>query len=50
MTHSSSDNAHKPGFAFAIGVALLFFGKPIIIKWAHDYGTSGVFAGNSATS
>jgi hypothetical protein len=38
MTDSSSDNTHKQGVAFTIEAALLFFGKPIIIKWAHGYG------------
>ncbi|MGK0249039.1 MAG: EamA domain-containing membrane protein RarD [Oleispira sp.] len=43
MNHSSIDNANKQGFAFAIGAALLFSCKPIIIKWAYDPGSSGVF-------
>lgn len=34
-TQISSD---KHGFAFAIGAALLFSCKPIIIKWAYGYG------------
>ena len=38
MTHSSIDSANKQGFAFAIGAALLFSCKPIIIKWAYGYG------------
>jgi drug/metabolite transporter (DMT)-like permease len=38
MTHSSIDRANKQGFAFAIGAALLFSCKPIIIKWAYGYG------------
>jgi drug/metabolite transporter (DMT)-like permease len=35
---SMSDIANKQGFAFAIGAALLFSCKPIIIKWAYAYG------------
>jgi drug/metabolite transporter (DMT)-like permease len=38
MTHSSINTANKQGFAFAIGAALLFSCKPIIIKWAYTYG------------
>jgi drug/metabolite transporter (DMT)-like permease len=38
MNHSSIDSANKQGFAFAIGAALLFSCKPIIIKWAYGYG------------
>ncbi|CCK77017.1 MAG: hypothetical protein KBT75_14150 [Oleispira antarctica] len=38
MNHSSIDSANKQGFAFAIGAALLFSCKPIIIKWAYNYG------------
>lgn len=38
MTHSSTDTINKQGFAFAIGAALLFSCKPIIIKWAYSYG------------
>ncbi len=38
MNHSSSDTANKQGFAYAIGAALLFSCKPIIIKWAYGYG------------
>lgn len=30
--------SNKHGFAFAIGAALLFSCKPIIIKWAYGYG------------
>lgn len=29
---------NKHGFAYAVGAALLFSAKPIIIKWAYDYG------------
>jgi len=35
---SMNDIANKQGFAFAIGAALLFSCKPIIIKWAYSYG------------
>jgi drug/metabolite transporter (DMT)-like permease len=35
---SMSDIATKQGFAYAIGAALLFSCKPIIIKWAYAYG------------
>jgi drug/metabolite transporter (DMT)-like permease len=38
MNHSSIDTVNKQGFAFAIGAALLFSCKPIIIKWAYGYG------------
>ena len=38
MIHSSINTANKQGFAFAIGAALLFSCKPIIIKWAYTYG------------
>ena len=38
MNHSSIDTVNKQGFAFAIGAALLFSCKPIIIKWAYSYG------------
>jgi drug/metabolite transporter (DMT)-like permease len=38
MNHSSIDIANKQGFAFAIGAALLFSCKPIIIKYAYGYG------------
>ena len=38
MNHSSIDIGNKHGFAFAIGAALLFSCKPIIIKWAYSYG------------
>ena len=38
MTYSSTDTANKQGFAYAIGAALLFSCKPIIIKWAYSYG------------
>ena len=38
MSHSSINTANKQGFAFAIGAALLFSCKPIIIKWAYTYG------------
>jgi drug/metabolite transporter (DMT)-like permease len=30
--------SNKHGFAFALGAALLFSCKPIIIKWAYEYG------------
>lgn len=33
-----SDIANKQGFVFAIGAALLFSCKPIIIKWAYTHG------------
>ena len=38
MSNSSINTANKQGFAFAIGAALLFSCKPIIIKWAYTYG------------
>ena len=38
MSHSSINTTNKQGFAFAIGAALLFSCKPIIIKWAYTYG------------
>ena len=38
MNHSSIEVANKQGFAYAIGAALLFSCKPIIIKWAYSYG------------
>ena len=38
MNNSSIDTVNKQGFAFAIGAALLFSCKPIIIKWAYSYG------------
>lgn len=38
MTHSSIDTVNKQGFAYAMGAALLFSCKPIIIKWAYSYG------------
>lgn len=38
MFHSSINTANKQGFAFAIGAALLFSCKPIIIKWAYTHG------------
>ena len=38
MNHSSIEVTNKQGFAYAIGAALLFSCKPIIIKWAYSYG------------
>jgi|TARA_B110000046_G_scaffold183024_1_gene218220 drug/metabolite transporter (DMT)-like permease len=38
MSNSSINTTNKQGFAFAIGAALLFSCKPIIIKWAYTYG------------
>jgi len=38
MNHSSIEVSNKQGFVFAIGAALLFSCKPIIIKWAYGYG------------
>ena len=38
MNHSISASANQQGFAYAIGAALLFSCKPIIIKWAYAYG------------
>jgi drug/metabolite transporter (DMT)-like permease len=38
MNHSSTDTVDKQGFLFAIGAALLFSCKPIIIKWAYSHG------------
>ena len=37
MSNSSINTTNKQGFAFAIGAALLFSCKPIIIKWAYTY-------------
>jgi len=38
MNNSSTDTVNKQGFSYAIGAALLFSCKPIIIKWAYGYG------------
>lgn len=38
LSNFNSPSTHKQGFAFAIGAALLFSCKPIIIKWAYSYG------------
>jgi len=38
MNNSSIDTVNKQGFTYAIGAALLFSCKPIIIKWAYGYG------------
>ncbi len=38
MNNSSTDTVNKQGFTYAIGAALLFSCKPIIIKWAYGYG------------
>ena len=40
MTQSNLNavTVNKQGFAFALGAALLFSCKPIIIKWAYSYG------------
>jgi drug/metabolite transporter (DMT)-like permease len=38
MNNSSTDTVNKQGFTYAIGAALLFSCKPIIIKWAYSYG------------
>ena len=35
---STQSLSNKHGFAYAIGAALLFSCKPIIIKWAYGYG------------
>lgn len=35
---STQSLSNKHGFAYAIGAALLFSCKPIIIKWAYEYG------------
>lgn len=38
MNQSSTEPADKKGLVFAIGAALLFSCKPILIKWAYEYG------------
>jgi len=38
MNHSISASDNQQGFTYAIGAALLFSCKPIIIKWAYAYG------------
>lgn len=38
LSNFNAASTHKQGFAFAIGAALLFSCKPIIIKWAYSYG------------
>jgi hypothetical protein len=42
MNYSSIDIANKQGCAFAFRAALLFPGKPIIIKSAYGFGISAL--------